>query len=153
MHGKQYSLKIKQAAEQLRREAISSHAAEYQIMLPPGQYAVFYSEPIVSTKLAIQVYIYNGLSLNTTFTVLTSYPDLAEFQNSSTVPVQYALTASTFPYGSNDGPYAPVLTITTTAIDPGAPDAGVLISMFNGEIDTAGQPVAQNIYMEIKAHP
>lgn len=138
MHGRRYSLMIKEATEKLRKETIGNHAAEYQITLQPDLYAVFYSEPIVSSNLQIQVYIYNGLSLYTTFTVVNSYPDLAEFQNSSAVPVQYTLTAATSPYGSNDGPYSPVQTITTTVMNPGAADEGVLISIFNGEIDTAG---------------
>jgi hypothetical protein len=69
MHGKQYAQELKEAAE-IRRETVSSHAAEFQILLPADQYAVFCSEPIAST----------------TFTVANSYPHLAEVQNSSAVP-------------------------------------------------------------------
>jgi hypothetical protein len=38
-------------------------------------------------------------------------------------------------------------------LDPGDPDAGVLISVFNGQLDVAGHPVAEYIYTEIKAAP
>jgi hypothetical protein len=147
MHGHQLSESLKE--KKLKsRENISPRFAGYDLAIPAGQYAVFYSEPMPDSKYSVEVYVYAGNALISYFTVVNAYPFIQEVQNDSAVPLVCNIQAAEVLLSNynSGGPYTPIA-VNATPVNP-----GVLLAFPTGEVDNLGRPVSQSAFMQIQPH-
>lgn len=149
MHGHTRSDQELKRLSALRSKAKAHNAAEYDFNIPAEMYAVFYSEPAPeNSRYQVQIFVYSSTALVGSFTVVQSYPDLAEVENDTPAPEPCQLIAGIKPLGDNGDDYTWAQKINVTAAGD-----GVIISVPTGEISATGLAVAYSIYMEIKVHP